>query len=122
MCPWCRQDPSAFQMTSHAKGETLDKWLTINNITRTPMINKCIEHMRTIEDCFAQKQSPFIEFQVTNYNKIHVFRYSNIKELSFHYWEKYGLIEIIGGLYYKRGQLEPCGKVGWWLHGFIKQV
>jgi hypothetical protein len=122
MCPWCRQDPSTFKLTPQVKTDSFDEWLTVNNIERTSNINMGIKHMRTIEDCFARKQSPFVEFQVANYNKIHVFRYNNIKELSFHYWEQYDLIEITGGMYYRRGKLEPCDMFGWWLHGFIKQV
>jgi len=122
MCPWCRQDPSTFKLTPQVKTDSFDEWLTVNNIERTSNINMGIKHMRTIEDCFATKHSPFIEFQVANYNKIHVFRYNNIKELSFHYWEQYDLIEITGGMYYLGGQLKSCDKFGWWLHGFIKQV
>ena len=121
-CPWCRQDPSFFTEYNQNILLSFENWLKDHNIKRTPYVNRCIEYVKSIDTCFANKQSDTIEFQVANLNKIHVFKYNNINQLSFKYWDKWGTIEVKGGNYYKYDKPHNSDHFGWWLHGFVKQV
>ena len=127
-CPWCRQIPpnDAFVnnnlLSSNNNLLSFDDWLNDNNIVRTEYVNRCIDHINTIKECFANKQTDTIEFQVANVNKIHVFKYNNIEEISFTYWERWGSIEVSGGQYYRRDIPHDSNHFGWWLHGFVKQL
>ena len=117
-CPWCKQTYSV----NNNNLLCFEEWLTGNNIARTDYVNRCIDHINTIKECFANKHTDTIEFQVANLNKIHVIKYRNIDEISFQYWKAWGTIEVTGGRYYRYGIYRPSDQFGWWLYGFVKQL
>jgi hypothetical protein len=128
-CPWCRQDPKMFNHSENSNKNTynniilyFENWLNENNIKRSDYVNRCIDHINSIDLCFQNKDTDIIEFQVANHNKIHVFKYNDYKQLSFKYWKDSDSIEVTGGNYYKYDIYHNSDNFGWWLHGFIKVI
>ena len=128
LCPWCRQDPSIFNFKTDVNNKYkniflhFENWLKENNIKNSYNTKRCIKHIKIMDECFQNKQSPTIKFQVANLNKIHVFKYSNYTQISFKYHERWDLIEVKGGQYLFYDKLHNSDNFGWWLHGFVKQI
>ena len=126
-CPWCRQDPSIciLPVSNNSYNNILiyfENWLLEHNIKNSYNTIKCLNHIKIINQCFQNKNDFKIQFQVANLNKIHVFKYSDYKEISFKYHEQWDLIEVKGGEYLFYDELRESDHFGWWLHGFVKQL
>ena len=134
-CPFCRSTYS-FTKTLTVQNnnrndldilQNYDKWLSDHNITNNYSINYCrqkIVQIKNVIETNQRLQKPYTYLQVAwSGDPIHVFKLnSDINSLQFKYWDRYGIVEVRDGTYYKRGRETESHIFGWWLHGYIREV